>query len=231
MNAKMKKFIAYLAFVTAVIGSAALVLPAINDRIDDPNLLAYFSHDEGYLMDLIWYYHSGQKRDSFQYDGDYGLEFSYLVDILRPFSRFVTFTPGTFVLFLRWFHLILWLAFIVLLWRFVMRHFGRLWQASTAVILFSTNPAFSYIFSCSLKPDPLLLLLMLMSLDNALRIFDSRPRRHLVLAVAFAAAAALTKFFIGLFLLGPIVIAVYLANRYYKEKGIFNIPNLRCSWV
>lgn len=211
-----KRIAAYLILIGVCIGSAALVLPTINENINDPNMIAYFSHDEGYLMDLVWYHYSGVKRPSFQYDGDYGLEMPYLADIARLFSRFMTFTPGTFVLILRWLHLFMWIIALLMLWRFVNYHFGKLWLASLSVALFASYPAFAYIFLCPLKPDPPLLVLMILGLDHTLRIFDGHPRRHLVLAVAAASAASLLKFFMGLFLLPPIVVAVYLVSRYKK---------------
>src|SRR3989338_7536077 len=106
-------------------------LPTVFDNIGDPNMIAYFNADEGGQMDIIWHYYSGQKRDSFQWDFDYGLEMVYLADFSRlVLSKFIHFTPGIFVLILRWINFLAWVLAFFALWRLVRRHFGGHWQAA-----------------------------------------------------------------------------------------------------
>ena len=86
-------------------------LPCIYRNIEDPNLIVYFSQDEGHLMDHAWFYYTGQKRDSFQFETDYGLELIYLAGLSRAvLSKFILFTPVIFILILRWLNVIFWVA-------------------------------------------------------------------------------------------------------------------------
>lgn len=213
-----KTFLAKIAYLSPLIficvATVALVAPTLQYNINDPNLIVYFSHDEGYRMDVIWKYYSGQTRDSYQGDYEYGLSMLYLSDLARilPFN----FTPGTFVLILRWLHLIFWVISFVCLWRLVIYHFGSRWQAALCVIILATRPAFSY-FLDTLKPDPIVLFFMIAGLDYTLRIIDHPSRRNLFIAIACSSIALIVKFS-GIFLLPAIVIAMFFAKKYKKTK-------------
>ena len=229
----MKKILLLLPLIAAVLFALFLTLPTISNNIGDPHMIVYFNADEGGLMDEIWYYYSGNYNDSYQWDFDYGLEMVYLADIARlGFSRFVEFTPGMFVLILRWFHLIAWILALVALWRLVNRHFGGgWWRPASAVLLLATRPAFAY-FTVNTKPEPLVLLFMILGMDYALRIIDKPAWRNLLAAVACAVLAFLVKF-AGLFLLPAIAASVYLSERYGSkylgEKRVF--PKFKIAWI
>ena len=213
----------FLGLVCAI--SLALVLPSINNNIGDPNRIVYFNADEGGLMDEIWLYYSGQRRPSFQWDEDYGLEMLYIADIARiAFPRSIEFTPGTFVLIMRWLHFTAWLLALVYLWYFTGRHFGRGWWQYAVVALLAVRPAFSY-FTGNLKPEPLVLLIMIGGLDFTLRIFDEPVRKNVLAAIALASLAFIVKFS-GLFLLPVIAWVLYICR---KEKGIFT--RFKYAWL
>lgn len=216
--------------LTAVIaGSIALVLPTIGRNIDDPNKIAYFNHDEGYIMDLIWYYYSGEKRDSFQYDRDYGLMYRYLADLAHIVpSRIIVFTPGTFVYILRWLNLISWVLAVIALWYIVRYHFGTLWQPLAAALLLATSQAFS-VLSVSSKPEPVVLLFMIMGIHYALRLIERGSRRYFFLAVGCATIAFLIKY-AGVFLLPAIAVALYLASRYRGAEG-WVFRRIKIAWI
>lgn len=198
---------AWLVLIAVCAANLFTALPIIGNNINDPGLIAYFNHDEGYIMDLLWYYYSGQKSPSYQYDRDYGLEFRYLSDFARiVLSKFFAITPGTFVLILRWLNLITWILSIIALWFLMRRHFGPAWYTPAAVLLLGTSPAFAALCGNS-KPDSLTLLLMLIGLHYALRITES-PRPVLVFAAAVFASAAFLVKYVGIFLLPAIVAAM-----------------------
>lgn len=223
-----------LILLAVCIASILLVYPTINNNIDNPNLIAYFNHDEGYLMDLIWRYYTGQIRDSYQMDFDYGLEMLYLSDLARIiFSRFIDFSPSTFVLILRWLHLISWVGALIALWYLVGYHFEKGWQQILAVLLLAVNPAFAY-FSNNLKPEPLVLFFMIIGLNYTLRVIENPIRQNLVIAIACASIAVIVKF-AGIFLLPAIVAAIYFGECYRKRDfntssdGAF--PRIKHSWI
>jgi len=203
----------WLVLPIVCIFSLLLTLPAINNNIDTPNRIVYFNADEGGLMDVAWLYYSGEKKESFQWDFDYGLEMVYLADFARLIlTRFIHFTPGIFVLILRWIHLLAWILSFFALWHLVKRHFKSEWQVALCVALLATRPAFAY-FSNNLKPEPLVLLIMIIGLNYALRIVDEPSKRNnLVLAVICATLAFLVKF-AGLFLLPAIIASLYFAKH------------------
>lgn len=204
----------WLVLPIACIFSLLLTLPTINNNINTPNRIAYFNADEGGLMDVVWLYYSGEKRESFQWDFDYGLEMVYLADFARSIlSRFIDFTPGIFVLILRWIHLLAWVFSFFALWCLVNRHFKSEWQAALCVALLATRPAFAY-FSNNLKPEPLVLLIMIMGLNYTLRVIEEPSKKNnLIIAVICAVLAFLVKF-AGLFLLPAIILSIYFAKRY-----------------
>lgn len=191
-------------------------------------MIVYFNTDEGDQMDLIWKYYSGETRDSFQWEYDYGLEMLYLANFSRVFlSGFMHIVPGTFVLILRWMHLIAWLLSFIALWRLVKRHFGSLWQPALVVLLLAVRPAVAY-FSINLKPEPLLLLFLIIGIDYTLRITeDPRKRSNVIIAVLCASTAFIIKF-AGLFLLPAIAASMFAARR-YSGKAVFR--ELKISWI
>lgn len=223
------KIITYFLLALICLGTLLLVAPLINRNVDNPNLIAYFNHDEGFLMDLVWYYYSGEKRDSFQYESDYGVELLYLSDLSRLFlSRFIDLTPGILVLLLRCLHLFFWIVSLLALWRLVRHHFGGHWQALLVVILLAISPAFPYLVQ-NLKPEPMVLFFMVVGLDYLLQ-FISRPSgKNLVITIACASAATLIKF-AGIFLLPVIVMAMYFA-RPDKENQARIFPTVRMAWI
>lgn len=211
--------------------SLLLVLPTIGQNIDDPYLIAYFNHDEAVLMDLAWYYYSGEVRKSFQYDSDYGLELKYLSDAVRLIpSSFMRITPCTFVEILRWFHLLAWISALVALWFFMIYHFKGPWKAVIAVLLLGTSQAFPYLFSSFLKPDPIVLFFIIVGLHYTLKIMGDHPRSYLIPAVIFASLAFIIKFS-GIFLLPAIVIAMYLSMRQKKDLITPGFPVLKVGWL
>lgn len=223
--------ISLIVLIAVCVGAFLLAAPAISDNINDPNMIAYFNADEGGLMDIAWWYYSGQRRDTFQWDFDYGLEMRYLADTARLLSKWIDFTPGTFVLILRWLHLFSWIAALIALWYFVGYHFGRGWQQSVAVLLLATRPSFGY-FICNLKPEPLVLLLMIIGLHYSLKIIREPSWKNLLIAVALASLAFITKF-AGGFLLTAIVLAMYLSK--FRDPGInparAAYPTLKWFWA
>ncbi len=231
-NSIFKKKIAWFCFIAVCAFTLLLGLPSINNNINDPNMIVYLNADEGMLMDIIWLYYSGQKRESFQYSLEYGLEMLYLADFARlVLSNFICFTPTTFVLILRWIHLVGWIFSFFALWRLINYHFGNKWQPALAVILLAVRPAFVHA-SYTLKPDPLVLFVMIIGLDYALRIIkEPLVKRNLYIATACASIGFLIKY-AGLFLLPAIVASIYFSKRYQKKissKKIF--PKLKISWT
>lgn len=222
----------WLVLIFACIFTLSLALPTIANNVDDPNMIVYFNNDEGGQMDIIWLYYSGEKRPSFQWDFDYGLLMLYLADFSRLFlSYFVHLTPGMFVLILRWIYLLAWIASFFALWRFVGYHFGNSWQAVLAVILLLVRPAFAY-FSNNLKPEPLVVLIMIVGLDYTLRIIDNPFKRANLLIAIFCAAAAFLVKYAGGFLLIAIIAAMYFA-KYFQKRNYNRIifSELRISWI
>lgn len=232
-NNHFRRAVSYLALAAVCGLTLLLAIPTINNNIDDPNMIVYFNTDEGGQMDLIWSYYSGERRKSFQWDFDYGLEMLYLANFARSvLSHFIPFTPGTFVLILRWFHLLAWIFSFFALWHLVRYHFGNGWQPGLAVTLLAVRPAFAY-FSNNMKPEPLVLCIMLIGLDYTLRIIKEPFKwRNLLIAIACASIAFLVKY-AGFFLLPAVIASMYFANRYRNnidnKKGIF--PKIKISWI
>lgn len=229
----LKQFIPWLVLIFACIFILSLALPTIIKNVDDPNMIVYFNIDEGGQMDIVWWYYSGEKRPSFQWDFDYGLTMLYLADFSRLFlSNFIHFTPGLFVLILRWIYLLAWILSFFAIWRLVNHHFaGGYWQPALIVILLLVRPAFAYLCN-NLKPEPLVLLFMVVGLDYTLRIIDNPlKRRDLFIAIFYAAVAFLVKY-AGLFLLPTIITAIFLAKRLEKRNhNRIIFPPIKISWI
>lgn len=231
-NNILRKLGTWLPLFFICAGSLLLVLPTVDNNIDDPNMIIYFNADAGGLMDQMWYYYSGEKRPSYQWNLDYGLEMLYFADFARLLlSRFMNFTPGTFVLIFRWLHLIAWICALIALWRLISYHFGKGWQPFLAVILLAVRPAFAYC-SSNLKPEPLVLFLMIVGLDYTLRFIENPSKRSLFIAIAMASLAFIVKF-AGLFLLPAIVASIYFSNGYQNNanRGGVVSPKLKISWI
>jgi len=200
----------------------------MNCDISDPNMIVFFNADEGYRMDVIWSYFSGEIRDSYQGGYEYGLMMIYLSDLSRMvLSHFMDFEPGTFVLILRWLHLIFWVGSLIWLWRLTSYHFGKGWQSLLCVFILITRPAFPY-FMDSLKPDAIVLFFMILGLDYTLRLVNKPSKIYLLIAIACAALALLIKFS-GIFLLPTIILSMFLAEKNKKsEYQIF--PQIKRAW-
>lgn len=222
----LNKAISLSLLILLCAGVLLSVLPIINRNIEDQNLIAYFQHDENFFMNLLWYYYSGDKTESFQYEADYGAELLYLAGFSRVFlSRFIDFTPGRLILLLRWLHLIFWFCSILALWRLVRFHFGSYWQSLIIIVLLAVRPAFPYLIQNS-KPEPVVLFFMIVGLDYLLHIIETPTWRNLTVAVICASAATLVKF-AGIFLLPAIVSAMFFSEK-YNHKKIF--PTLKLAW-
>jgi len=212
--------------------TVASVLPTITAHVDDPNMLIYANPDEGGQMDLIWSYYSGERRPSFQWDFDYGVEMAYVADIARlVLAPLMDVTPGLLILILRWIHLAAWLAALGVFWRLLGRHVGRGWPQRAGVLLLAVRPAFAYLTN-NWKPEPLVLLFLLLGLDAALRLVE-RPSRRLVYLATACAALAFSVKYAGLFLLPAVVASILLADgvRAGARAGRRLFPVLRMSWI
>ncbi len=205
-----------LLAAVSIVGVAA-VFPVIYSNTSDPNLISYFHTDESFLMDEAWYYYSGEKRPSFIFENDVGVQVLYIARFCKLFlSKFIDFTPVTFAIILRWFNAISWAASLLIVWRFVRRHFGGNWEAFFIVILLAIRPAFPTLAGNS-KPEFLVLFFMIAGLNFTLRILDDKTKRSLYLAIACASIASVIKV-AGIFLLPSIVIALILSQRSRPEK-------------
>jgi hypothetical protein len=205
-----------------------VVAPTMANNISTPNLIVYFNADEGYRMDVIWKFFSGQKRESYQGDYEYGLFALYVVDVCRlVLSRFIDFTPGMIVLFFRWLHLAFWVASLIVLWRLTIRHFGHIWQAVVVSLYLACIPAFPYFLS-NLKPDPVVLFFMLVGIDYTLRIVDESSWKNVAISVLCASIALIVKFS-GAFLLPAIVTAMFVAR--WHHSAVQSFPIIRNGWM
>jgi len=209
--------------IAACVFALSLAVPSIKYNIDDPEMITYMNLDEGELMDLCWYYYSGEKRASFLWEEDYGLEMPYVMDLCRMVPKKVhEFTPGELVLLVRVIHLAGWILALIALWSLVGRHFGKGWKQAVAVALLAVRPAFGY-FLNNMKPEPLVLFFMIVGLDYTLRIIDEPRRKNVIIAVLFASAAFLVKY-AGVFILPAVVAAIYMTSKRYKFRFAWSLP-------
>lgn len=207
----LKKLSIAVVFLICFVSIAAAI-PVIYANIDDPNLVAYFNHDEAHIISHIWYYYSGSKLDCFQYENDYGVMLLYLAFFCRTFlERFVDFTPITFTIMLRWINLIFWIASIWMAWLVVKRHFGGNLMAMAAAALLASRPAFPLLCESS-KPDSIVLFFMLFGLDRILCFVRSASALDINIAAACASIATLIKFG-GVFLLLPMTAAIFFVSE------------------
>ena len=223
---RFSKIHAFLLLTICAV-SVLLILPTINNNIENPGLIVYFNGDEGYTMDCMWFYYSGQKRDSYQMDVDYGIEWLYVTDLTRLIvSRFVDIKPGTLILIMRWIHLVSWVGALLALWFFVGCHFGKGWQQTAAVLLLASRPGFDYI-SNSAKPEPLVLLIMIAGFHFILKIIEKPSIKYLLLSTLCAAAAFAIKF-AGVFLIPAIITAMYFSKRYRADTAFHTLKH---NWI
>ncbi|MDD5269571.1 MAG: glycosyltransferase family 39 protein [Candidatus Omnitrophica bacterium] len=209
--------------IAACVFALSLAVPSIRYNIDDPEMITYMNLDEGELMDLCWYYYSGEKRASFLWEEDYGLEMPYLMDLCRLVPKHIhEFTPGELVLLIRVIHLAGWILALIALWSLVGRHFGKGWKQAVAVALLAVRPAFGYLLN-NMKPEPLVLFFMIAGLDYALRIIDDPRRKNIIIAVLFSSVAFLVKY-AGIFVLPAVVAAVYMSAKRYKNRFAWSLP-------
>ncbi|MBI4322969.1 MAG: glycosyltransferase family 39 protein [Candidatus Omnitrophica bacterium] len=222
-----------LVFAAVVMGTVSLVVPTIGRHIDDPNRIVYFNADEGMQMDLVWRYYSGQRRATTMTDLDYGLELRYLAALARWLpSSLVTLTPGTFVLWRRWINLSAWLLALWVLWRLVGRHVSRGWPQAIAVSLVAVRPALARL-AVNGKPEPLVVLFLLLALDQALRLINQPSLRGVWKSTAWASLALIVKYVTGLFALPALVAAMEIGERQYAKTrpGVTVFPRVRSAWV
>ena len=180
-------------------------------------------------MDLIWSYYSGEIRGSYMGSIDYGLEMVYLSDVAKFLSPWIHFSPGTFVLILRWLHVGAWIGSLITLWALIGRHFKKGWPQIACVSLLAVNPAFAYFIKSS-KPDFLVLFFILVSLTFLLRFLEKPSYRIFILSVACAALGMIIKFS-GAFLLPVFVAAIYLSRKNPQGRELFPIRQRAGSYL
>ena len=229
-NELIRNRVSLLILIAVCLAGFFLLFPTVNNNADDPNLIAYFNADEGWLTDLVWSFYSGEKRPSYQADFDVGIGLLYLADLAKLIlSKFMLITPGTFVLILRWLYIFSWIGALIALWRMVGFHFGKGWQPAFVVLLLAVRPALAY-FSINLKADPLVLLITIIGLDYALRLISTPNRKYIYAACACASLAFVIKY-AGIFLLPVVIFALFLSEsysaRYLKKAPLF--PDVPCS--
>jgi len=222
-----KRNLFFLISICAI--SFALVIPTIFNNIQDPNLIVYFNGDEGYLMDLIWSYYSGEIRASYHGSIDYGLEMVYLSDLAKLLSPWIHFSPGRFVLILRWIHLLALIGSLITLWFLVGRYFKKGWSQIACVSLLGVNSAFAY-FVNNLKPDFLVLFFILLSFIFLFRFLEKPSYGIFILSIAFAALGMIIKFS-GVFLLPVFVVAIYLSRKNPQGRELFPIRKRAGSYL
>ena len=210
-----------------------LILPSLHQNLSDPNLINYFHFDEGYLMDLGWLMYSGEHRLSFHSDFPYGVLLLYCSAFCRYIlSYFIEITPITFVLILRYLNLLAWLFIVVALWRFMHNHFRQWWKYLIILLFLASRPEINSLVATS-KPDPIVLLVMLLGLNYTLKMIDQPSWLSFIFAVICASLGTLVKFG-GIFLLPPILVSMYLADTkfhfYSKYLILQKIKKISWTW-
>jgi len=211
------------AFLMAVLCASSLlaVFPVIGDHAASPNLVSYFNADEGLLTDNLWFYYSGKKLPTYEMSLDYGLELVYVADLVRmTVGKVMDVTPGQLIVIVRWLHILAWMAGLIAAWYLVKVHFGDSWKPLLVVLLLSVRPAFDHCMN-TMKPEPLVLLFVIVGLTCALKIIDEPLKKgYFFIACALAAMALVVKF-AGIFLLPAIVAALYFRD---KISGRIDLP-------
>lgn len=212
--------------ILGIIAIVVLVAPMLSFNINaDPRLINYFDGDEGYIRDLAWYYYSGDKLESFDYTLDYGVELHLIIDfIVRPLGLFIPIGPNTILFILRLFHFLCGIIAIFVLWKFTKRHFTSRLIPTFICLSLIVSPQYVWWLD-NIKPEPILIILILASLDYTLRILKEHSWRNVLLAVFFATAAFAIKL-LGIFLLPGVLLALYfsdLKGRAIDKKSVFKI--------
>lgn len=213
--------------ILGVVVTVALVWPMLFYSINaDPRLIPYFDADEGYGRDLAWYYYSGEKLETFQYSLDYGVEYYLIIDLIaRPVSLFIPLTPNRLLLIMRLFHFICGLMAVFFLWKFTKRHFPSNWIPTFTCLSLIASPQFVWYLD-HIKPEPFLVILIILGLDYTLRMLDNPSWKNLSLAVFFSASAFMIKLR-GIFLLPSILLVLYFlplsGNKTITKSDIYKI--------
>jgi len=230
------KYFCSAVLIIICAGSISLAIPTFHDKVNNLNINYYFYHDEGGLQDLGWYYYSGERRQTSTFDFDYGIELLYLTNFLKLLpSNFMVITSNDIMTFVRGIHLMSWVAAMIALWSFVGRHFSpKGWPQVLAVMLLAVRPAFAQLMAVN-KPEPLILLVMILGMDYTLRMVEEKTFKHFIIAVSLSALAFSIKY-AGLFMWPPLLAGMYLTNH-YKNSGIenhndkFTFPIFKYSYV
>jgi len=204
--------------ILGIISIVILVAPMLNFNINaDKRIISYFDGDEGYNRDLTWYYYSGEKLESFDFTLDYGVELHLIVDfIIRPLGLFIPIGPNTTLFILRFLHFLCGIIAILVLWNFTKRHFPSSWIPTFTSFSLIVAPQYVWWLD-NIKPEPLLIILILKGFDYTLRILKEPSWRNVSLAVFFATAAFAIKL-LGIFLLPGVLLALFFSGL--KENTI-----------
>jgi hypothetical protein len=203
-------------------------VPTVFYNLNDPRMIAYFSHDDIYMLDTIWFLYSGQfNPETVQGLRDYGLLFQYLIDLFRLVVEPVTeVTPGMLWGTVRSIYLISSLLTILALWRLASRHFESRVVPIVGVLGLALCPSFVWHMDFC-KPEPVLMLLMVVGLDQILTIVETGQLKNVAIASACAVAGFVIKGF-GVFLVPVIVAAVVL--HWWGRKDRFNPTTWEPNW-
>ena len=212
---------------------AAFCFPTVFYNLDDTRMIAYFSHDEIYLLDTIWYFYSGEynpetiQEASIEGMRDYGLLFRYIVDLSRIFIEpFTEITPGLLWGIVRSLYLACGLLAILALWRMAIRHFGKGWVPVISVLGLALCPSFVWHLDFC-KPEPITLLLTIVAFDHILQIVEHGSIRSIVIASACAVGAIVVKY-IGIFILPVIMSAIFF--HWWLSKDCYNPTVWEPNW-
>ncbi len=204
---------------------AIFCLPTVFYNLDDTRMIAYFSHDDIYLLDTIWYFYSGEynpetiQAGSIEGMRDYGLLFRYIVDLSRIFIEpFTEITPGLLWGIVRSLYLTCGLLAILALWRMAIRHFGKGWVPVISVLGLALCPSFVWHLDFC-KPEPITLLLTIVAFDHILRIVEHGSVRSIIIASACAVGAIVVKL-VGIFILPIIMLAIFF--HWWLSKDRYN---------
>lgn len=208
----------------------SLATPMVWNNLDDVGLIAWFSHDEIYMLDLLQFYLKGvYDPDTFQGSQDYGFHLRYVAFFLKLLG-FENVDPGVGLGIIRLQSLMFGLLAIVIFWKLLVRHLGGDLSSTVALLGLALCPSFVWLLDFA-KPDPIVLCLNLLSLDCALRIIGSPRKHYLIAAVALAALSSGIKY-MGLFVLPGILVAAWRERDYFagwKAPGLL-FATLGAGW-
>jgi len=198
------------------------------NNLGDVPMVAFYSHDEIYLLNTIWYFYSGEfNPETVQGLGDYGLLFRYIVDVAKVLiSPFVEVTPGLLWGIVRGLNLLFGLATFWVTWRMAQRHFPDGWAPVVSVLGIGLCPSFVWHLDFA-KPEPITLFFTVLALDYVLRIIDDSDPWALHKAIVCAIVAFVVKF-VGMFIFPVIVLA--LSSRWLMRPDRYDAIYWRASW-